>query len=90
MAKDLEELSVEELQRRLTQLRSLQERLDQGHLDINDRPLLLELLSNLIGEAERNGEESATLELLEAVPAVADRAGAVGGVEASTRNKARS
>ena len=90
MAKDLEELSLEELQHRLAQLRSLQERIDQGHLDINDRPLLLELVSNLLEEVECSGDESVIRELLEAVPAPVDGAGAVGGVEASTRNKPRS
>lgn len=57
MAKDIEELELEELQQRLEQLRALQERCDQGRLDISDQPLLLELISNLIEEAERNGHQ---------------------------------
>lgn len=65
MADDYEDLSVEELQRRVAQLRSLQERIDQGRLDISDRPLLLELIAiGMKEEAERTEVSPEFLDLM--------------------------
>lgn len=82
--------TVEQLERRLAELRAMFGRIERGCLQPGDRSLLIGLISELIEEAENNGQDWASLELSEAEQAWLRKHAGAEVLEDSTSGKPRS
>lgn len=87
MAENIE--NVEDLERRLAELRAVLGRIEGGHLEIGDRPLLLELISELIEQAEANGQQWVSLGLSDEEEALVQKSVKAIAVEDSTSENLR-